>query len=145
MRHENGRLELETGGYSFHLYGADRREIMRNDHMDMDSVLRNIELAAWNKYGISISDITCENGIPMRCHRMFFDYLDDREMVEHAICKLAEFSLTHRMMYFTDDGRIFVTESNDHQTNIDAELLDTISRNYLGKKPRENDYVLFTM
>ena len=76
---------------------------------------------------------------------MFFDYLDDREMVEHAICKLAEFSLTHRMMYFTDDGRIFVTESNNHQTNIDAELLDTISRNYLGKKPMENDSVRFTM
>lgn len=134
MRHENGRLELETGGYSFHLYGDDSREIMRNDHMDMDSVLRNIELSAWNHYNLSIRDITCRNGIPFECHTMFFDYLDDEEMVENAICKLAELSITHRMMYMNDVGQIYVTKSENHQTNIDAELLDTISRNYLRKR-----------
>ena len=131
MKHENGRLELETDGYSFHLYGSDRQDILRNDHMDMDVVLRNIELSAWNNENLSIRDITCEDGVPMECHTMFFDYLDDGKMVESAICKLAELSITHRMMYFTDDGRIFVTKSNDHQTNIDSELLDTISKYYL--------------
>lgn len=133
MKHENGRLELETGGYSFHLYGSDRQDILRNDHMDMDVALRNIELSSWNKYNLSIKDITCRNGIPFECHTMFFDYLDDREMVENAICKLAELSITHRMMYVDNVGQIYVTKSENHQTNIDAELLDTISRNYLRK------------
>lgn len=145
MRHENGKLELETGGYSFHLYGNDSMEIMRNDHMRMEVFLQNLDLASWNGYGLTIRDITCEDGVPMECHTMFFDYFKREEMVEHAICKLAEMSLTHRMMYMNDVGQIYVTKSENHQTNIDAELLDTISRNYLGKKPMENDSARFTM
>jgi hypothetical protein len=131
MKHENGILELETDGYSFHLYGEDSSEIMWNNNMDMDMVLRNLELSAWNNYTLTIRDITFRNGVPFICHTMFFDYLDDGKMVESAICKLAELSITHRMMYMTDVGQIYVTKSENHQTNIDSELLDTISKYYL--------------
>ena len=145
MRHESEVLGMETGGYSFHLDWDDQREIMQNDHMKTREFLVNLELSAWNNYGITIKDITFRRGYPISCHIMFFDYMDDGEMVEHALCKLAELSLTHRMMYMTDVGQIYVTESENHQTNIDADLLDTVSRTYLEKGKLEEETMRFTM
>ena len=119
----------ETDGHCFDVYGDLRKEILRKDGMD-----RNLELAAWNNYDISISDIIFLDGKPSHCHRMFFDYLDIREMVDNAICKLAEMSLTHRLMFVKDIGEIYVTRSDTHQTNIDSEFLDAVSMFYLKEK-----------
>jgi len=134
MRHGNGRLELCTASYSYRLYNSDRHVVLNNDNMDIGEITRNLELSALDRASITINDIVFEGGTPVKCHRLFFDYIDDKEMVSHAICKLAELSMTHRMMYMTGDGDIFVTESNDGQTNIDCEFLDSISRHYLRRR-----------
>lgn len=124
----------ETDGHSFDVYRDLQKEILRKDGMDRGEALRNLELAAWNNYDISISDIIFLDGKPSHCHRMFFDYLDIREMVDNAICKLAEMSLTHRLMFVKDVGEIYVTKSENHQTNIDSEFLEAVSAYYLKEK-----------
>ena len=134
MRHGNGKLELCTASYSYRLYNSDRHVVLNSDNMDMGEITKNLELSALDKASITINEIVFEGGVPVKCHRTFFDYIDNEEMVSHAICWLAELSMTHRMMYMTGDGGIFVTESNDGQTNIDYEFLDSISRHYLGRR-----------
>ena len=47
--------------------------------------------------------------------------------VDDLVARMAELSLTHRVMHVTGSS-IYVTESEDHQTNIDADLIDAITR-----------------
>ena len=47
--------------------------------------------------------------------------------VDDLVARMAELSLTHRVLHVTGSS-IYVTESEDHQTNIDADLVDAITR-----------------
>ena len=117
---------LETGGWDSRIYSAEKQNILVNDNMDMEIVRRNIDIAALNCEHLTIMDIIFKDGSPTICKTMYFGYIERRKMVESAVSTLAMFSLTHRLMFATDNGTIYVTESNDHQTNIDAEFLDYI-------------------
>ena len=94
--------------------------------MDMEVVRRNIDMAALNRETLTIRDIVFKDGSPSICKSMYFDYIERDKMVESAVSALAMFSLTHRLMFATYTGMIYVTESENHQTNIDAEFLDFI-------------------
>ena len=39
-------------------------------------------------------------------------------------------SLTHKVMYVEANGYVFITESEDHQTNIDADLIAAMLNAY---------------
>jgi hypothetical protein len=117
---------LETCGRDFRVYFAEKQNILGNDNMDMKVVRMNIDLAALNREHLTIRDIIFKYGSPIICKTMYFDYIDRDKMVESAVTALANFSLTHRLMFATYTGIIYVTESENHQTNIDAEFLDYI-------------------
>ena len=117
---------LETGGWDSRIYFAEKQNILGNDNMDMEVMRRNIDIAALNHEHLTIRDIVFKDGTPTICKTMPFFYIDRRRMVESAVTALANFSLTHRLMFATYNGTIYITESKDHQTNIDAELLDYI-------------------
>jgi hypothetical protein len=51
----------------------------------------------------------------------------DPSTKEQFIVFLAKLSLTHRLMFVESDGGIFVSESEDGQTNIDADLIETLA------------------
>ena len=117
---------IETGGWDSRIYSAEQQYILRCDNMDMEVVRRNIDIAALNFENLRIQDIIFKDGIPTICKVMCFDYMERDKMVESAVSTLAMFSLTHRLMFATYHGTIYITESDDHQTNIDAEFLDYI-------------------
>ena len=117
---------FETGGWDSSVYFAEKQNILGNDNMDMEVVRRNIFIAALNREHLTIRDIIFKDGSPFICKTMWFDHIDRFKMVESAVSALANFSLTHRLMFATYYGTIYVTESKDHQTNIDAEFLDYI-------------------
>ncbi len=117
---------LETGGWDSYICSDGQLNILGNDNMDMEVVRRNIDLAALNCEHLTIRDIIFKDGSPTICKTMCFFYIDRRKMVESVVSTLAVFSLTHRLMFATYNGTIYVTESEDHQTNIDAEFLDYI-------------------
>ena len=117
---------LETGGWDFRIYFAEKQHILWNDNMDMEVVRRNIDIAALNGEPLTIRDIIFKDGTPIICKTMYFDYIERDKKVESAVSALATFSLTHRLMFATYTGTIYVTESENHQTNIDAEFLDYI-------------------
>jgi len=117
---------LETGGWDSRIYFAEKQNILGNDNMDMEVMRRNIDIAALNHEHLTIRDIVFKDGTPTICKTMPFFYIDRRRMVESAVTALANFSLTHRLMFATYTGTIYITESKDHQTNIDSEFLDFI-------------------
>lgn len=117
---------LETGGWDSRIYFAEKQNILGNDNMDMEEVRRNMDVAALNSCDLTIRDIIFKDGTPIICKTMHFDFIERDKMVESAVTALANFSLTHRLMFATYTGKIYITESEDHQTNIDAELLDYI-------------------
>lgn len=117
---------LDTGVLDFRVYFAEKQNILWNDNMDMEVVRRNIDMAALNRETLTIRDIVFKDGSPSICKSMYFDYIERDKMVESAVSALAMFSLTHRLMFATYTGMIYVTESENHQTNIDAEFLDYI-------------------
>lgn len=117
---------LDTGVLDFRVYFAEKQNILGNDNMDMEVVRRNIDMAALNRETLTIRDIVFKDGSPSICKSMYFDYIERDKMVESAVFALAMFSLTHRLMFATYTGMIYVTESENHQTNIDAEFLDFI-------------------
>lgn len=123
-----------TSGYSEHIYSVEAQDVLWNDNMDKEAILMNLEVASWNIENLSIREIFFRDGVPHHCHVTYFDFFDRKTMVENVICRLAELSLTHRIMYSTDKGQIYVTSSKDHQTNIDAFLLDEISRYFGGER-----------
>jgi hypothetical protein len=41
-----------------------------------------------------------------------------------------QMSFTHRVMYVEENGFVFITESKDHQTNIDADLITAMLNAY---------------
>lgn len=117
---------LETGSWDSRIYFAEKQNILGNDNMDMEVVRRNIDIAALNFDSLTILDIIFKDGSPIICKTMYFGYIERDKMVESAVSALANFSLTHRLMFATYTGMIYVTESENHQTNIDAEFLDYI-------------------
>lgn len=117
---------LETGSWDSRIYSDERQNILWRDNMDMEVVRRNIDLAALNFESLTILDIVFKDGSPVICKTMYFGYIERDKMVESAVTALANFSLTHRLMFATYTGMIYVTESENHQTNIDAEFLDYI-------------------
>ena len=118
--------KLETCIWDSHIYSAERQNILWCDNMDMEVVRRNIDIAALNCEHLTVKDIIFKDGIPIICKSMYFDYIDRGKMVESAVSALANFSLTHRLMFATYNGTVYITESEDHQTNIDAKFLDYI-------------------
>lgn len=117
---------LETGGWDSYIYSAERQTILWYDNMDMEVVRRNIDCAALNLEFLKIKNIIFKDGSPIICKTIYFDCMEWSKMVESAVSALATFSLTHRLMFATHNGTIYLTESEDHQTNIDAEFLDFI-------------------
>ncbi len=117
---------LETGGWDSRVYFAEKQNILGNDNMDIEIVRRNLDIAALNHEHLTIRDIIFKDGTPTICKVMYFGYIEEKMMVESAVSTLANFSLTHRIMFATYTGTIYITESEDHQTNIDSEFLDFI-------------------
>ncbi len=55
-----------------------------------------------------------------------FHNRDAEEFVEF----MHQMAFTHKVMYVEENGYVFITESKDHQTNIDADLITSMLNAY---------------
>lgn len=107
---------------------AEARNVMRNDKMEKGGILINLDLAALNAENPCIHDVVFKFGVPHTINVEFYDYYDRYVLVDKLMCRLADLSLTHRIMFTEDNGNIYVTESKDHTTNIDTDVLEAIKK-----------------
>lgn len=107
---------------------ADAKNIMWNDNMEKGGILINLDLAALNAENPCIHEVVFKFGVPHTVNVEFYDYYDRDVLVDKLMCRLAELSLTHRIMFTEDNGSIYVTESKDHTTNIDTDVLEAIKK-----------------
>ena len=102
-------------------------EIEAHDKMSIP-VMRNIISTTWAWFIICLrvfNVIVDGKGKPYGVQTMNFSTIDleDREKFMEFMAGL---SLTHKLMFVDNIGSVFVTESNDGQTNIDADLIDAM-------------------
>lgn len=67
---------------------------------------------------IKVINVICEKERPTSYQPRYFNIKDE-------LCDfLAGVSLTHRVMFVEKSGTIFITESTNGKTNIDADLIE---------------------
>lgn len=111
-------------GEAQRLIGSDRVAILRGDGMsneEMVSIAKQWEVD-WTP--VRVFNVIYENGHPMKAWNRFFTGEEKEVLVQF----MAAVSLTHRVMFVEESGAIFITESKNGQTNIDADLIEAFAR-----------------
>ena len=83
----------------------------------------------WQKSVLRVYDVKFKDDHPHQFRVIGFTDYNERDMNEFLEF-MFDVSLTHKIMVVDRDGRIFITESDDGQTNIDAALIDVMLNAY---------------
>lgn len=114
-------ITLETDVYDLESHNGMPREVM----MDI--------MSQWSrqKTVLKVYDIKFRDGHP-HCFRMvgFTDWNYFVRDKEDFLEFMFDVSLTHKVMFVDKNGHIYITKSNDGQTNIDADLIDAMLNAY---------------
>lgn len=88
-------------------------------------------VSSWKLWScvLKVFDIRFKDGMPHSFRSVGFTDWCCRPKDEF-IEFMATVSLTHKVMFVEDNGYVFITESNDGQTNIDANLIDAMLNAY---------------
>ena len=108
---------------------SDVHYLDTNNGMPIKVMLNIISKWNWQKSILRVYDVKFKNGHPHYVRIVGFTDYNDRSM-EEFLEFMFDVSFTHKIMFVDKDGRIFITESNDGQTNIDAELIDAMLNAY---------------
>ena len=100
-----------------------------NNGMPTKVMLNIVSKWNWQKSILRVYDIKFKNGHPHYVRIVGFTDYNDRSM-EEFLEFMFDVSLTHKVMFVDEDGRIFITESDDGQTNIDADLMEDMLNAY---------------
>lgn len=114
---------------SFPISIRDSLYIEGKNGMPVETMMDNISKWSWQKSVLVVYDIQFKNGHPFSFRLFgFTDYndMDIGDFVEF----MYSISFTHKVMYVEDNGKVFITESKDHQTNIDADLIEAMLNAY---------------
>lgn len=127
---EAGNMMSELHNMSIALGALSATDIVQNDgHFTLD----DIKWLDKGDFPLVVKNILFENGKPSRYLAKTFVGGAERE---DFIGYLAGISLTHRIM-FVRHGYIFVTESLDHQTNINDIVIEEFLKLYKRVYPEE--------
>lgn len=128
--HNNLNLDCRT---TYGLCWEDIHQIESHDRMPIGCIHSITD--KW-EYGFitipKVINVIFKDGRPFGFQYTLFTNID-RITKEQFIEFLAKISLTHRLMFVESDGGIFVTESENGQTNIDAELIETLAEAAYGR------------
>ena len=108
---------------------TDRFDIERKNGMSVETMKKLASNWTYDKTVLRVYDIQFKDGHPFGVRQFgFTDYYnrDTDEFVEFMF----DVSLTHKVMYVEANGYVFITESEDHQTNIDADLIAAMLNAY---------------
>ena len=108
---------------------SDRKDIETNNGMPVEVMVRIMSQWSWQKSVLRVYDIKFKNGHPHSVKIVRFTDYNDKGM-EEFLEFMFDVSLTHKVMFVDKDGHIFITKSDDGQTNIDADLIDAMLNAY---------------
>ena len=108
---------------------SDRKSIETNKGMSVKAMVRTMARWSWRNTILKVFDVKFKNRHPHSFRMVGFTDYHDRckdEFVEFMF----SVSLTHKVMFVDKCGNIFITESANGQTNIDADLIDVMLNAY---------------
>lgn len=101
---------------------SDRRDIERKNGMSVETMKKLASHWTYDNTVLRVYDIQFKDGHPFGVRQFGFTDYYDRD-IDEFVQFMFDVSLTHKVMYVEDNGYVFITESKDHQTNIDADLI----------------------
>ena len=108
---------------------TDRFDIERKNGMPVETMKELASNWTYDHTALRVYDIQFKDGHPFGVRQFGFTDYYDRDIDEFVVF-MHQMSLTHKVMYVEDNGYVFITESKDHQTNIDADLIDAMLNAY---------------
>ena len=108
---------------------TDRLDVERKNGMSVEVMKILASNWTYDKTVLRVYDIQFKDGHPFGVRQFgFTDYYDRN--IDEFVEFMFDVSLTHKVMYVEDNGYVFITESEDHQTNIDADLIAAMLNAY---------------
>lgn len=108
---------------------SDVHYLDTNNGMPIKVMLNIVSKWSWQKAVLRVYDVKFKNGHPHRFRMVGFTDWNDRDK-EEFLEFMFDVSLTHKVMFVDKDGHIFITESANGQTNIDADLIEGMLNAY---------------
>lgn len=108
---------------------TDRFDIERKNGMPVETMKKLASNWTYDHTVLRVYDIQFKDGHPFGVRQFGFTDYYERDIDEFVVF-MHQMSLTHKVMYVEDNGYVFITESKDHQTNIDADLIDAMLNAY---------------
>ena len=100
-----------------------------NNGMPIKVMLNIVSKWSWQKSVLRVYDVKFKSGHPHYVRIVGFTDYNERDKDEFLEF-MFNVSLTHKVMFVDKDGRIFITKSDDGQTNIDADLMEDMLNAY---------------
>ena len=108
---------------------TDRLDVERKNGMSVEVMKILASNWTYDKTVLRVYDIQFKDGHPFGVRQFgFTDYYDRN--IDEFVEFMFDVSLTHKVMYVEANGYVFSTESEDHQTNIDADLIAAMLNAY---------------
>ena len=122
-------MELSQYSWNSITLQSDVIHIERGNGMSVAKMMDIV--SSWNLEDcvLKVLDIRFKDGMPHSFRSVGFTDWCCRSKDEF-IEFMADVSLTHKVMFVEDNGCVFITESDDGQTNIDADLIDAMLNAY---------------
>lgn len=108
---------------------TERLDIECKNGMPVEIMKKRASNWTYNNSVLRVYDIQFKDGHPFRMRQFGFTDSYDKDMDEFVEF-MHQMSFTHTVMYVEDNGYVFITESKDHQTNIDADLIEAMLNAY---------------
>ena len=104
-------------------------DIESKNGMPLEIMMERMSRWSYDKSVLVVYDIQFKDGHPYGIRMMGFTNYCDRD-IDEFVEFMHHMSLTHKVMYVEESGYVFITESDDGQTNIDAELIERMLNAY---------------
>ena len=108
---------------------TDRWDIECRNGMPVEIMKKRASNWTHNNTVLRVYDIQFKDGHPFGMRMFGFTDYHERD-VDEFLEFMYQMSFTHKVMYVEENGYVFITESKDHQTNIDADLIDAMLNAY---------------
>ena len=108
---------------------SDVHELEAKNGMPMEVMLCIISQWTFQNTVLKVFDVKFKDGHPHYFRTVGFtdhNYKSEEDFQEFMF----DVSLTHKVMFVDEYGGIFITKSDDGQTNIDADLIDGMLNAY---------------
>ena len=104
-------------------------DIESKNGMSVEAMMDRMSKWSWQKSVLMVYDVQFKNGHPFGIRQLGFTDFHDRD-IDEFVEFMHQMSFTHKVMYVEENGYVFITESNDGQTNIDADLITAMLNAY---------------